>query len=79
MQRIKHHHTGDGVFPPSDDNTIDRLPAVRAMVGLGVSTIYREMSFGRFPRPINLTTRAVGWRRADILRWLEHRAQGTAR
>jgi prophage regulatory protein len=66
------------VVAHSDDDAIDRLPAVKANTGLGTSTIYKEMAASRFPRPIQLTKRAVGWRRGDIRRWLESRSGSAA-
>lgn len=47
-----------------------RLPEVQHRVGLGRSTIYRWMSEGKFPKPVQLGTRAVAWRETDIDRWL---------
>ncbi|MCK7497186.1 MAG: AlpA family transcriptional regulator [Comamonadaceae bacterium] len=43
--------------------------------GLGRTTIYRLISERRFPPPFRLSTRAVGWRRADIDAWSDTRAQ----
>ena len=48
-----------------------RMPAVVQQTGLGRSTIYRLMPSKRFPQPVKLTTRAVGWRKADVDRWSE--------
>lgn len=58
-----------------DANPIDtqRLPKVKERTGLGRSTIYRMMALGQFPRSLQLTARAVGWRRADIDAWLAAR------
>lgn len=50
-----------------------RLPSVVQMTGLGRSTIYKLSSQKRFPAPVRLTARAVGWRRVDIERWSEAR------
>lgn len=47
-----------------------RRRAVEERVGLGRSTIYALMSQGRFPRPIKLGQRAVGWRETEICNWL---------
>lgn len=47
-----------------------RLPEVQHRVGLGRSTIYRWMAEGKFPKPVQLGTRAVAWRETDIDRWL---------
>ena len=48
-----------------------RLPTVKARTGLSRSTIYLRISEDRFPRPISLGGRAVGWIEAEIDDWLE--------
>ena len=50
-----------------------RRPEVEEIVGLSVSSIYRLMSEGAFPRPVRLGGRAVAWRATDIADWLESR------
>lgn len=50
-----------------------RRPAVRAKTGLSDSTIYLRISQGRFPAPISLGGRAVGWLEHEIDEWLEER------
>ncbi len=47
-------------------NTILRLPAARATIGLSRSTIYLRMAEGTFPKPLSLGARAVGWLQTDI-------------
>ncbi len=61
-----------------DDEAIDRLPSVKAQVGLATSTLYKLMAEGKFPKPRNLTKRAVGWRRGDIRKWLASRCEQPA-
>lgn len=43
---------------------------VEANTGLSRSTIYRRMRVGTFPLPVQLGVRMVGWRAADIERFL---------
>ena len=50
-----------------------RLPAVKALVGLGKTSLYRLISDGSFPAPIALGSRAVAWRESDIDAWLAAR------
>jgi len=38
-----------------------RLPDVLTMYGFSKPTVYRLMAQGRFPRPVQLSKRAVGW------------------
>ncbi|MDR3774552.1 MAG: AlpA family transcriptional regulator [Terracidiphilus sp.] len=63
-------------------NMILRLPAVKTRTGLSRSTIYLRVAEGRFPKPISLGARAVGWVDAEVEEWLasqielSRRAQG---
>ena len=50
-----------------------RLPSVIERTGLSRSTIYLMMSKNKFPLPISLGDRAVGWLEEDINRWIEQR------
>ena len=55
---------------------------VVAMLGLGVSTIWKKTNdpSSGFPKPFHLTDRARRWRKTDIVDWvksLSHRAQAT--
>ncbi len=43
---------------------------VEAITGLGRSTIYKMISDGQFPKPIQLGARAVGWPESAIRAWL---------
>ena len=44
---------------------------VEEQIGLGCSTIYALMSEGKFPKPIKIGRRAVGWIESDIIDWIE--------
>ncbi len=50
--------------------TILRLPTVKARTGLSRSTIYSRISEDRFPPPVSLGGRAVGWIEAEVNDWL---------
>ena len=50
---------------------IVRLPFVLDSTGLTKSTIYRLIAARRFPSPVRLAGRAVGWRQADLDQWRE--------
>ena len=54
---------------------IFRKPQVRAMTGLGDSTIRRLVKTGEFPAPVQLSPRAVGWRSEAVVAWLEARQE----
>lgn len=47
-----------------------RLPAVKNRTGLSRSTIYQRIAEGRFPKPISLGARAVGWIDTEVEEWL---------
>jgi prophage regulatory protein len=49
---------------PADTNRplrILRRPEVCARTGLPTSTLYTLMAEGKFPRPVRIGARAVGW------------------
>ena len=48
-----------------------RLRDVKARTGQATSTIYAAMASGKFPKPIPLGERAVGWLEAEIDSWIE--------
>ena len=50
-----------------------RLPEVMARTGLSRSTIYVRLDEGRFPRPVSLGSRAVGWIEAEVDEWMRER------
>ncbi|PCJ43321.1 MAG: AlpA family transcriptional regulator [SAR86 cluster bacterium] len=56
------------------NNKILRLKEVIGRTGLSRSTIYLEISKGKFPRQIQLTgARSVGWYESAITQWIESR------
>lgn len=48
-----------------------RLREVKAQVGLSRSSIYALMAQGKFPRPVKISTRAVGWPEHEITAWIK--------
>ncbi len=56
-------------------HTILRLPQVKIRVGLSRSSIYLAVSQGKFPRPVNLGARAVGWLESEVDAWLSQRVE----
>lgn len=57
--------------------SILRLPTVKARTGLSRSTIYLRISEGRFPKPVSLGGRAVGWVEAEITEWLNQQIEAS--
>jgi len=58
---------------------IIRRPQVQARTGLSRSTIYELVSAGRFPAPIQLTDRTVGWLDREIEDWIASRVMQSRR
>ena len=50
-----------------------RLPEVLRRTGLSRSTIYVRLDQGRFPRPVSLGARAVGWIDVEVDEWIRER------
>jgi prophage regulatory protein len=48
-----------------------RIRDVRAKPGLPVSTLYAWMSAGRFPKPVRLGPKLVGWPEHEVEVWLQ--------
>ena len=50
-----------------------RRREVLARTGIGQSTLYQWMADGRFPRPVTLGSRLVGWPESVIDAWIAAR------
>ncbi len=48
-----------------------RLKEVQHRVGVDRSTIYRWMGEGKFPKPVQIGSRAVAWNQREIDTWIE--------
>lgn len=55
---------------------LERLPSVMQRTTLSRSHLYALMKGGKFPKPLKLGRRAVGWRVADIDTWIADRPEG---
>jgi len=60
----------EGFYYDTPRNTSQKR--YRKTLGLSRSTIYAMMADGRFPKPVKLGYRAVGWRSEDLLTWFEN-------
>lgn len=56
---------------------IVRLPEVCRLTGLSRSTVYERIREDRFPQPVNLGGRSVGWLEAEVSRWIVERVAAT--
>jgi prophage regulatory protein len=61
--------------PPGSPLRVERLPKVLGRIGMGRAWTYKKIQEGRFPRPIRLGARAVGWRSQDIDAWIRARTE----
>ncbi len=52
-----------------------RLPSVQRLTGVSRSTIYMWVADKKFPAPISLGPRAVGWIESEIADWIAQRIQ----
>jgi prophage regulatory protein len=52
---------------------IIRMRETCKLCGVSRFTIYRLVQDGDFPTPIRITPRCFGWKRGEILDWMESR------
>lgn len=65
-------------YQPAIDLPLDailRRPVVEQATGLTTSALYRLVSLGDFPKPVQITQGTVGWKQSDIRRWIESRPE----
>ena len=53
------------------ETEVIRRDEVLKLVPISVSGLYQKISDGEFPRPVKLGFRAVGWKKSEILQYLE--------
>ena len=53
---------------------IFRIKTVCDITGLHKSTVYAKMLNGKFPRPIKLGRRAVGWKSDELQAWISNQS-----
>ena len=54
-----------------------RLPIVLDRTGLSLSTVYLRVSEGKFPRPVSLGARAVGWIETEVEEWIARQIEAS--
>lgn len=54
---------------------IIRLNQVINSTGLGRSSIYKYIADGKFPIPLQLSERCVGWLESEIQQWIKTRVE----
>ncbi|MCU1248696.1 MAG: AlpA family transcriptional regulator [Edaphobacter sp.] len=58
-------------------HSIIRFPALRDRYGISRSRLYVWMAEGKFPRPIRLGERSVGWLENEVEDWLRGRVESS--
>jgi prophage regulatory protein len=61
-----------GIMLANTASRILRLKIVLDHTGLSRSTLYRKIKCGTFPKQVRISERCIGWREADIERWLRN-------
>lgn len=52
-----------------------RRREVESLTGKSRSSLYRDMDVGKFPKPIKLGEKAVGWIEEEVLAWMRARIE----
>lgn len=55
---------------------LERLPSIMQRTALSRSHLYALMKEGKFPKPLKLGVRSVGWRVQDVEAWIASRPEG---
>jgi len=55
---------------------LERLPAVAKRTTISRSHLYALLKAGKFPKPLRLGSRAIGWRVEDVDAWIAARPAG---
>lgn len=50
-----------------------KRPLVIEATGLPVSTLYRYMEEGIFPKPVKIGARSVAWKKSEVMSWINSR------
>ena len=60
-----------------DHHRLVKIDAVLEVCAISRSSLYEMISRGEFPAPVRVGVRAVAWRQAEVLEWIESRPQVT--
>lgn len=60
-----------------EDLSFLRLPEVKAVTGLGKTSIYELIREKSFPAPVRVGPRAVGWVRSEVRQWAAERVHAS--
>jgi prophage regulatory protein len=57
----------------SEHNRITRIPEIVKQTGLPKSSIYALLKEGKFPKPVQLSRRCIGFVESEIQAWIQSR------
>lgn len=60
-------------------DAILRLPEVERMSGIKRTAIYERIADGKFPKPVHLGVRSVGWLQSEIQEWIRDLADSRSK
>lgn len=63
----------DAPIPDRRRSRVLRLPEVASRLGVSHDTVRRMVRDGRFPAPLEIARRSIGWLEADLDAWLAER------
>jgi prophage regulatory protein len=55
----------------ADGTRIIHMAEILKATGVSRATVYNWLAAGRFPKPVLLGGRTIGWRYRDVAAWLE--------
>lgn len=58
-----------------EENRLLRIDEVRRLTTFSQVHVYRLIKSGKFPRPVQIGVRRVGWRAQEIFSWLAERSK----
>lgn len=61
----------------ANEARILRIKQTKERTGLSRSTLYNYIKEGKFPAPIPLGARAVGWLSSEVDAWIESRVKAS--
>lgn len=64
-------------FPPRVG--LAPITVIAPVCGMGISTLWRRVREGTFPKPIHIGPRSTRWRWEDVHQWLSQQAQDHGR
>jgi prophage regulatory protein len=56
--------------PEPEDDTMLRMGEVVRLTGISGSTVKRMVIDGRFPKPMRLSPRRIGWKAGEVKTWI---------